>query len=78
MGVDKDNQLYIYNWNYELVDTIELAFSGIPYDQSLIAETSERLIFTDAIMSWVPKYYIEKSEIGTGNAKIHAFSLPDF
>lgn len=78
MGVDKDNQLYIYNWNYELVDTIELAFSGIPYDQSLIAETSERLIFTDAIMSWMPKYYIEKSEIGTGNAKIHAFSLPDF
>lgn len=78
MGLDTDNQLYIYNWNYELVNTIELPFSGIPYDQSLIAETAERLIFTDEMMSWVPKYYIEKSEIGTGNAKLHAFNLPDF
>lgn len=77
MGADADNQIYIYNWAYELVDTVKLPFNGIPYDQSLVAETAERLIFTDAIMSWLPKYYIEKSELGTGNVKIHSFKLPD-
>lgn len=73
-----DNQLYIYNWAYELVDTINLpTFSGIPYDQSLIVETENRLIFTDDLFTWVPKYYIEKSELGTGKAKVYSFKLPD-
>ena len=77
MDTGADNQIYIYNWAYELVDTIKLPFSGIPYDQSLVAETAERLIFSDNLFSRVPKYYIEKSELGTGNAKVHAFKLPD-
>ena len=73
-----DNQIYIYNWAYELVDTIKLpTFSGIPYDQSLIAETEERLIFSDDLFTRVPKYYIEKSELGTGKAKVYSFKLPD-
>ena len=62
----------------ELVDTINLpTFSGIPYDQSLIVETENRLIFTDDLFTWVPKYYIEKSELGTGKAKVYSFKLPD-
>ena len=77
MGLDADNQIYIYNWAYELVDTIKLPFSGIPYDQSLVAETAERLIFSNDLFSRVPKYYIEKSELGTGNAKVYSFKLPD-
>ena len=52
-------------------------FSNIPYDQSLIAETEDRLIFSDDLFTRVPKYYIEKSELGTGNVKIHSFKLPD-
>ena len=73
-----DNQIYIYNWAYELVDTIKLpTFSSIPYDQSLIAETEERLIFSDDLFTRVPKYYIEKSELGTGKAKVYSFKLPD-
>jgi len=75
--VGADNQIYIYNWNYELVDTIKLPFSGIAYDQSLIAETAERLIFTNDWTYRAPKYYIEKSELGTGNAKVYSFKLPD-
>ncbi|MBR2421042.1 MAG: hypothetical protein IKB09_01660 [Oscillospiraceae bacterium] len=73
-----DNQIYIYNWAYELVDTIKLpTFSSIPYDQSLIAETEERLIFSDDLFTRVPKYYIEKSELGTGKAKVYSYKLPD-
>ena len=77
MGAGADNQIYIYNWNYELVDTIKLPFGGIAYDQSLIAETAERLIFTNDWTYRAPKYYIEKSELGTGNAKVYSFKLPD-
>lgn len=76
-GAGADNQIQVYNWNYELVDTIKLPFSGIPFHQSLIAETADRLIFTNDFTYRVPKYYIEKSELGTGNAKVHSFKLPD-
>ena len=74
----KDNNLYIYNWDYELVDTVALTYLNGSFftDQALMAETAERFILTDSI-SWVPKYYIEKSELGTGKAKVHTFKLPD-
>lgn len=80
MGVNTDNQIYIYNWNYELVDTVELPFGEIVYHRTLIAETAERLIFSTDISTPtpLPMYYIEKSELGTGKAKIHEFNLPDF
>lgn len=77
MDAGADNQIYIYNWAYELVDTVKLPFSGIPYDQSLVAETAERLIFSNDLFSRVPMYYIEKSELGTGKAKVYSFKLPD-
>ena len=73
-----DNNLYIYNWDYELVDTVALTYLNGSFftDQALMAETEGRFILTDSI-SWAPKYYIEKSELGTGNAKVHSFKLPD-
>lgn len=73
-----DNHLYIYNWAYELVDTVELAYlhGNFPTDQALMSETAERFILTDST-SWLPKYYIEKSELGTGKAKVYSFKLPD-
>lgn len=74
----KDNHLYIYNWAYELVDTVALTYlhGNFFTDQALMAETAERFILTDGT-SWLPKYYIEKSELGTGNAKVYSFKLPD-
>jgi len=74
-----DNHLYIYNWAYELVDTVELTYlhGNFPANQALMSETAERFILTDG-RSWLPKYYIEKSELGTGNVTVHSFNLPDF
>ena len=73
-----DNQLYIYNWAYELVDAVALTYLNGDFftDQALMAETAERFILTDGT-SWVPKYYIEKSELGTGKARVYSFKLPD-
>jgi hypothetical protein len=61
------------------VDAVELPYlhGNFFVDQALMAETAERFILTDGI-SWIPKYYIEKSELGTGDAKVYTFSLPDF
>ena len=70
-----DPNLYIYNWNYELVDTVEIKHTeGIGAAHLLIAETAERLILTDKA-GGPPRYYINKSELGTADVKVHAFVM---
>ncbi len=72
---DRDPNLYIYNWAFELVDTVELTYSFNGSTQfMLIAETAEQLILTDSNDFFaMPRYYIDKSELGTGNAKVHEY-----
>lgn len=79
-GANADKRLYIYNWGYELVDIVSLSFlpEGLSAHRALIIETAERLILTSDSFSNIPKYYIEKSEIGSGDVKVHSFNLPDF
>lgn len=73
-----DKNLYIYNWDYKLVDTIAITYPLMCYmvDEAVVAETAERIILTNSTRG-LPMYYIQKAELGTGNAKIHAFQLPD-
>lgn len=67
------NMLYIYNWAFEPVDAIKLDYShNLWGDYLLIAETHERFILTDSHL-FNPVYYIEKSELGTGNVQLHKF-----
>ena len=74
-GDTADRNFYFYNWNFELVDTVELTYDlNRAVSEAIIAETAERLILQDS--SNRPAYYIEKSELGTGNAKVHAFNMP--
>ncbi len=70
-----DPNLYIYNWNYELVDTVKLSYAFDGRTQfMLFAETAERFILTDTMeYGAMPKYYINKAELGTGNVQIHEF-----
>ena len=73
-----DKNLYLYSWDYKLVDTIPITYPLMCYivDEAVVAETAERIILTNSTLG-LPLYYIEKSELGTGNAKIHSFKLPD-
>lgn len=73
-----DKNLYIYNWDYQLIDTIAITYPLMCFmvDMAIVAETAERIILTNSTRG-LPMYYIEKAELGTGNAKIHAFQLPD-
>ena len=69
-----DNNLYFYNWEFELVDTIEIRYShNYGMEHLLIAETSERFFLTDNL-GCLPLYYINKSELGTGNVEIYKFA----
>ena len=70
-----DRQLYIYNCAYELVDTVELNFDyRYSAHLTVMEETAERILLTDlAAPGCIPLYYIEKSELGTGNAQLHKY-----
>ena len=65
--------IYIYNWAFELIDAVNIDY---PHSSSindlLICETAERFILSDNNKG-NPLYYIEKSELGTGNVQIHEF-----
>ena len=72
-----DPNLYIYNWAFEQVGQVTLTYPhSISADMCILAETAERLILSDSIIS-PPRYYIEKSDFGTGNIEIHEYNIPD-
>lgn len=74
-ALDTGGSLYIYNWAYELVEEVKLSFSHtkMSVNDTIIGETAERFILSDDRYYYTPKYYIEKSELGTGNAVVHEF-----
>ncbi|MBQ7344913.1 MAG: hypothetical protein IJW45_02490 [Oscillospiraceae bacterium] len=73
----EDDILYFYDWAFQLVDQVQIDYPHeVPAQFLIVAETVDRLILTDSFRN-VPKYYIEKSELGTGGAKVHAFQLPE-
>ena len=77
-GDTTDPNLYIYNWAFELVDTVTLDYRQYLFStgEAIIAETAERFILTDYSYG-LPCYYINKSELGTGNVEIHELDLTD-
>ena len=71
-----DNNLYFYNWAFELVDTVPFDYSGKHlFDDAILAETADRIILSNTNRFFVPTHYINKSELGTGNVTVHEFDL---
>ncbi len=77
-GNDADDNLYIYNWAYQLVSTVKLDY---PLDFNrrfaLIAETAQQIFLTDQMVGGYPRYYIDKAELGTGNVQLHEFKYSE-
>lgn len=70
-------ELNFYNWNFEHLGQVELDYPrSSNFVNVICGETPDRIILTDSA-SFYPRYYIEKSEFGTGNIEIHAYNLPD-
>lgn len=73
---DADDNLYFYNWAFELVDTVKIEFPhSVQTEWMIIAETAERIILSNGSDTF-PRYYIDKSELGSGNVKVHSFQTP--
>lgn len=76
--VHPDEQvLRIYNWNMELVNVVELDYPNatVPFDP-VCGESAERIYLSDSLDN-VPRYYIEKSELGGENVELHPLTLPE-
>ena len=69
--------LRFYNWNFELVDTLTVDYpiSIIEYSHIICGETPNRFLLCSDL-SFMPRWYIEKSEIGSGNLTIHPYNTP--
>lgn len=68
--------LYFYNWKFEPLGEVTLgAAFRKAYAGPIAAETPDKLLLR-VDYSYLPRYYIDKSEFGTGNITLHEFKLP--
>ena len=72
--------LYFYDWDLNDLGSVKInyQFNEILLGAGIICgETPERIFLTDNF-DYAPRYYINKSDLGTGNIEIHAMNMPDF
>lgn len=70
--------LHFYNWDFEHLGQVELEYTSMritDYWNYIVGETAERIILTNSLTT--PRYYIEKSDFGTGHIEIHEYNMPD-
>ena len=74
-----DLNLYIYNWDYELVDTVKIDYPCDVFSVSklIMSENPRQIILSGGNSPELPTYYIDKAELGTGNVKLHKIQMPD-
>ncbi len=73
----KEKMLLFYDWDLNSLGSMKLDYD---FDESIFGpicgETPERIFLTDNNML-TPRYYINKSDFGTGNIEIHPLNMPD-
>ena len=67
---------HIYNWDGVKQGELEINFPHGNSSALIVGETHERILLNP---SWnnLPKYYIEKSDFGTGTIELHEIQYPD-
>lgn len=69
-----EQNLYFYNWDFELIGQVTLPWLG---NRPICGDTSDRIILSSHEYEFIPKYYINKSELGTENVQLHEFAWPE-
>ncbi len=75
----KEATLHFYSWDYNDLGSVKINYK---FNEQILGmgficgETPERIILTDDF-DCVPRYYVNKSDLGTGNIEIHPFKLPE-
>lgn len=71
--------LRFYNWDYEFLGECEIDYEvqgSYIYDAIIAGESKDR-IYLAAYNIGLPHYYIDKSDFGSGNIRIHPLELPE-
>ena len=69
-----EQNLYFYNWDFELIGQATLPWLG---NRPICGDTPDRILLSSPEYEFIPKYYINKSELGTGNVQLHEFAWPE-
>lgn len=69
-----EQNLYFYNWDFERIGQITIPWLG---RTPICGVTPERILLSSSEYEFIPKYYINKSELGTENVRLHEFVWPE-
>lgn len=69
-----EQNLYFYNWDFELIGQVAIPWLG---NQPICGDTPDRILLSSTAYEFIPKYYINKSDLGTGNVQLHEFVWPE-
>lgn len=69
-----EQNLYFYNWDFELIGQVAIPWLG---NQPICGDTPDRILLSSIAYEFIPKYYINKSDLGTGNVQVHEFVWPE-
>ena len=73
----KEKIMYFYDWNYNSLGSVRVDYK---FEENIIGficgETPEQIFLTDEFFC-LPRYYINKSDFGTGNIEIHPLNVPE-
>lgn len=69
-----EQNLYFYNWDFELIGQVAIPWLG---NQPICGDTPDRILLSSIAYEFIPKYYINKSDLGTGNVQLHEFVWPE-
>ena len=70
--------LYFYNWAFESLGSVTLNYPGSTKAASIpiCGETPTRFYLCDNI-DYVPRYYINKADLGSGEITLHKLTIPE-
>ncbi|MDE6725731.1 MAG: hypothetical protein K2J79_09015, partial [Ruminiclostridium sp.] len=74
-----ETTMHFYDWDCNDLGSVKINYK---FRQEILnaglicGETPERIMLTDDY-DFAPRYYINKSDFGTGNIEIHAFNVPE-
>lgn len=69
-----EQNLYFYNWDFELIGQAAIPWLG---NQPICGDTPDRILLSSIAYEFIPKYYINKSDLGTENVQLHEFVWPE-
>ena len=68
--------LRFYDWSFNSLGEITVDYKKtVDWTEIICGETENRILLCSD-MSYLPRYYIDKAEFGTGNITLHEFKLP--